>query len=98
MTNKQKLLLVVRFCGFFVLWFVVAQIVFGALYGIVYLFNHGHEHEMLTNDERVIHFMEDFQGSTASIVIVVLSLVFSVSISAWQTINKIKKYKNLLDN
>lgn len=98
MTKKQKILLVARFCGFFVLWYVVVQIVLGAMYGFIYLFNHGHEHEMLTNDERMIHFMEDFQGSTASIVIVVLSLVVSVGLLTWQTMNKIKKYKTLLDD
>ncbi|MCY3626124.1 MAG: hypothetical protein OXG88_00575 [Gammaproteobacteria bacterium] len=88
MTTKQKVLLVVRFWLFFVLWYVVAQIALGLLSGFMFLGSH--DYQMVSQEELMIHFLEDFFNSSAPVIIGILSLVFAIGVSTLQTLSKSK--------
>ena len=94
MTTKQKILLVVRFVLFTGLWYVLAQIVLGLIYGFVF-FEPSHDPNTSVEEQMVAYF-EGFVNSPAPIVIFILSLVIALGISTLQTLSKIRQYRQAI--
>lgn len=92
MSTKQRIFLGVRFCCFTAFWYVVAQIVLGTIYGFIYAAGHPHDHN--SYEEQITNFFEDFSTSPALPVIVILSMVFAIGLSSWQTFKKYKEYQS----
>lgn len=91
-TAKQKIFLILRFIGFAFFWYLVAQIVLGALAGFIFFSGSDH-HQFSSQEELMTHFFEEFFNSGAPIVIIILSLIVSLGVSTLQTLKKIKQYK-----
>lgn len=90
-TVKQKIFLTLRFVGLAFFWYLVSQIVLGALTGFIFVF--GSDYQSHSQEEIMIHFFEDFFNSGAAITIIILSLIVSLGVSTLQTLSKIKQYK-----
>ena len=93
MTIKQIILLVVRFLGFAILWYIVAQILLGITYGLINVFTQDHDHQSLAVEEQSVHIAAEFLNSPAPAVIFILSLVVALGVSTLQTLSKMKQYR-----